>query len=272
MNNYSKNIVTNQGQIATTWVFFQICNGIGIEWYDFKLPYPNYLLHTNQGYKIGWLVRGNESKYTEELRARFIQTFQEFTPKVLETKPKATAMAHTSPTIHELKEFNVLDSLKAKSVNIARVETLFSNDETFWHLKFYCEYLIKRDGIPSYIDLERLAYNQYPNKCKSTLRAKCRSIYNWYSDRDFKCGREHQKYNNLKEYWESTMATRKEHMIKVNKKLANDTKKKVFNLIGGMFKDEYKKKDGAWNVSKIAKESGTSRNTVYKYIAEFEAL
>jgi transcriptional regulator of acetoin/glycerol metabolism len=58
----------------------------------------------------------------------------------------------------------------------------------------------------------------------------------------------------------------------MHKKLANDTKKKVYNLIGGMFKDEYKKKNGNWNVSKIAKESGTSRNTVYKYITDFEAL
>jgi hypothetical protein len=272
MNNYTDYYGKKQGFFPATWIYFKFSTGTGIEWYDYKLPYPNYLLHTNQGYFIGWLVNGNESKYTEELRARFIQTFQEFTPKVIEDKPKATAMAHTSPTIHNLKEFNVLQSLKTKAVNISRVETLFTNDETFWHLKFYCEYLIKRDNIPSYIDLERFAYNTYPNKCQSTLKAKARSIYNWYSERDFKCGRATKKYKNMKEYQELNMATRKEQAKKMHKKLANDTKKKVYNLIGGMFKDEYKKKNGNWNVSKIAKESGTSRNTVYKYITDFEAL
>lgn len=271
MTDYSKNLTINQGKEPTTWVYFQIPQGSGVEWYDIKLPYPNYLLHTNQGYSVGWLVKGNESKYTEELRARFIQTFLEYAPRVIESKPRATSQAHTSPTIHELKEFNVLDSLKTKAHNISSYQSLLSNDEIFWHLKFYCEYLIKRDGIPSYQDLERLAYNQYPNKCKSTLRAKARSIYYWYEERDFKCGRATKKYKNMREYQELNMATRKQHMINLNKKLGDDTKRKVYNLIGGMFKDEYKKKSGAWNITKIAKESGTSRNTVYKYIAEFEA-
>ena len=64
------------------------------------------------------------------------------------------------------------------------------------------------------------------------------------------------------------MATRQEHMINLNKKLADDTKRKVLNVITGMFKDEYKKKNGAWNVMKIAKDSGLTRPTVMKYIAE----
>jgi hypothetical protein len=271
MDDYNKTLTLNQAKTPSTWVYFRIPHGSGVEWYDIKLPFPNYLLHTNQGYSIGWLVRGSESKYTEELRARFIQTFHEYNANVIESKPRATSQAHTHPTIYELKEFNVLDSLRAKAVNIARVETLFSRDEIFWHLKFYCEYLIKRDGIPTHLELERFAVNTYPNKCTSTLRAKTRSIYNWYSDRDFECGRVNKKYKNMKEYQELNMATRKEQAIKMHTKKADMAKKKVFNLIGGMFQGEYKKKSGEWNVSKIAKESGTSRNTVYKYIAEFEA-
>ncbi len=270
MTDYSKNLPFNQEKEPTTWVYFQIPQGNGVEWYDIKLPYSIYLLHTNQVYSFCLLVRGNDSNYTEELRARFIQTFLEYTPRVIEAKPRANSQAHTSPTIHELKEFNVLDSLKTKAHNISKYQSLLSNDEIFWHLKFYCEYLIKRDGIPSYQDLERLAYNQYPNKCKSTLRAKARSIYYWYEDKDFKCGRVSKKYINMKEYQELNMATRKEQAIKMHTKKADIAKKKVFNLIGGMFKDEFKKKSGEWNISKIAKESGTSRNTVYKYIADFE--
>ena len=33
-----------------------------------------------------------------------------------------------------------------------------------------------------------------------------------------------------------------------------------------MFKDEYRKKDGSWNVTKIANDSGTTRPTVMKYL------
>ena len=62
------------------------------------------------------------------------------------------------------------------------------------------------------------------------------------------------------------MATRQEHALKNSKKIADKTEKKVLNCITGMFKDDYKKKNGSWNVSLIAKDSGTSRNTVMKYL------
>ena len=62
------------------------------------------------------------------------------------------------------------------------------------------------------------------------------------------------------------MASRKEHMVNVNKTKAENCRKKILNLITGMFSHEYRKKNGNWNVAKIAKELGMSRNTVYKYI------
>ena len=66
------------------------------------------------------------------------------------------------------------------------------------------------------------------------------------------------------------MASRKEHAKKIHTKLADDTRKKVINVITGMFKDDYKKKNGDWNIAKKAKDSGTSRNTVYKYLKQLE--
>ena len=50
------------------------------------------------------------------------------------------------------------------------------------------------------------------------------------------------------------MATRAEHAKKIAQKKANETKKKVLNITTGMFKDEYKKPNGSWNISKIAKD------------------
>lgn len=268
--NYNKNNYKKQEAIASTWVHFKVC-GVGVEWLDYKLPFPNFLLHlSNNTYRVGWLVAGSESKYIEELRQRFIQTFYEYSPEIINYKPRSNKNAHSFSSIHSLKEFNVLNSLKVKAVNLARVETLFSRDAIFWHLKFYCEYLIKRDGVPTYSDLERLAYNEYPNKCKSTLRAKVRSIYNWYAERDFKCGRASKKYLNMKEYQELNMATRQQQAKKMTQEKVKINRTKVISLVTGLLKEEYKKKNGEWNISQIAKDTKTSRNTVYKYLREIK--
>ena len=62
------------------------------------------------------------------------------------------------------------------------------------------------------------------------------------------------------------MATRQEHALKNSRKIADKTEKKILNCITGMFKDDYKKKDGSWHITKIAKDSGTTRPTVMKYL------
>ena len=46
----------------------------------------------------------------------------------------------------------------------------------------------------------------------------------------------------------------------------NETKQKLDKILTGMFTFEYKLKNGSWNISKIAKDSKLSRNTVYKYL------
>lgn len=46
------------------------------------------------------------------------------------------------------------------------------------------------------------------------------------------------------------MATRQEHALKNSRKIADKTEKKILNCITGMFKDDYKKKDGSWHISK----------------------
>ncbi len=62
------------------------------------------------------------------------------------------------------------------------------------------------------------------------------------------------------------MATREKHIKKVHTKRVNETKQKLDKILTGMFTFEYKLKNGNWNISKIAKDSKLSRNTVYKYL------
>ena len=62
------------------------------------------------------------------------------------------------------------------------------------------------------------------------------------------------------------MATRQEHALKNSRKIADKTEKKILNCITGMFKDDYKKKMALGIFQKIAKDSGTTRPTVMKYL------
>lgn len=273
--NYTKNEYKIQENSSFSWIFFKIYNGLGVEWYDFKLPYPNYLLHSNGFYTVGWCVAGSESKYLEEIKERFVETLRDYQVEILSHKPPRNDLAHTNDNLYRLANFNVLDSIKTRVRAITDRGNLFTvdNDEAFLQIKFYCEYLIKKSGVPSYQDLEHFAFSAFPNhkKGRSTLKAKCRSVFNWYADRDFKCGRSKSKYENLEQYWGETMATRKEQMKKVNDDRRKNTDRKIQNCISGMFKDEYKKPSGKWNIAKICEDTGLHRNTVSKYLKELEA-
>jgi Fic family protein len=62
------------------------------------------------------------------------------------------------------------------------------------------------------------------------------------------------------------MANRLEHIKKVHQTRTEKTKLKVLNATTGLMQNEYKKKNGTWNITKIAKELKMSINTVKKYI------
>ncbi len=162
-----------------------------------------------------------------------------------------------------LNEFQGLKS-KAKSIiknKYSRVET--HQDYVFMCIKLYAEDLIRADSLIIYTSLESWAFDNFIDiaKDKSTLRAKCRSVYNWYFERDWQIGR--IKINKTKE---DILATRQEHAKKIAKDKQELAKRKVLNCITGIFKDDYKKKDGSWNISLIAKDVKLTRPTVMKYL------
>ncbi len=62
------------------------------------------------------------------------------------------------------------------------------------------------------------------------------------------------------------MATRFQHIKKVNKNRAKASRDKIENFTLGMFSFEYKLKNGEWNISKLARDTGLTRKTIYRYI------
>ena len=147
-------------------------------------------------------------------------------------------------------------------------------DSIFWSLKDDIEAMIKSRNKPLNADeFAEYAVKNYGNltKDKSTARAKARSIFNWYKDRNFKTysydGKKYErKYKTENEIKELAM-TRRENALK----MSSDKKRKNHALIKGfisdsLFASEYKLKNGSWNISKLAKDLKMSRNTIYYHL------
>lgn len=230
-----------------------------------ELPYPQLHFYSNEYSSMvySWYIDGffktqKNIKFINDIIARF-----KLTANCQLHSLKALTIENINPI--KLKAFQGLKSLANDKLKekYQRVETR-ADDYVFWCLKLYAEDLIRQEGLIIWNTFENWAFENFIDisKDKSTLKAKCRNIFNWYCDRDWQIGRVN-KSNKTKE---EIMASRQEHAKKMHTKLANDTKKKVLNCITGMFAYEYKKPNGSWNVSKIAKDSGTTRPTVMKYL------
>lgn len=146
-------------------------------------------------------------------------------------------------------------------------------DYCFWAIKLYTEDLIRKFGegtpIPSHM-VEDWAYIQFDDykKGKSTVRAKCRSIWNWYDTKGWELPK-YTRRRKTKDEKELFM-TRQERAISNSKARANKTRKTVINAITGLYADEYKKKSGTWHINKIAKATGLHRTIVSKYLKQWE--
>ena len=270
-----KDIISKRLEKSKTYykLAFIVENSDGTEWMDFDLPHPNYHFKTVQGHLlIMWHILGyfgtkKSVDYLNDIIARFIFAFQE--NKVQRTEiwsKREDALTHDK--INELKDFQNLQSLNNKTFCIdKRAESIQNRDQIFWSIKLNAEYLIKNYKTFTYDDLLNFALTNFEDYENSTLRAKCRNIFEWYDERDFKISeKREQKYSNLKEYHRETKMTRTEHIIKVNKQRAETKERAILNLTSGLFSDDYKKKNGTWNKQLIADTLNINKRTVYKYL------
>ena len=260
MELYKKNSNNSTTSTKNTLISFTL-KGDGLELFDYDLPQPHtYQRQDTNTYRISYALNGTFStlqgiRYLNDILARFTLSFE-----VLHTYKSFT----TDEGI-ELSEFQGLKSI-AKFKNYEKVDN--GQDNIFWSIKLYTEALIKESrGLVAYSLLESFALNRFVDRAKdkSTLKAKCRSIWNWYDEREWTIPTRARKFTD-----KELSMSRAEGARKTTKIVVERTKKKILTILTGMFKDEYKKKSGEWNISKIAKDSGTSRNTVMKYIKEYE--
>lgn len=265
------NIIAENKQIHNFQMAFKLSNGAdGSEFLDYDLPFPNTVQHLNGFVRIMWLINGytgtkKSREYFNDIIARFIISFADYEAQRVPFKLDTIQ----NDTLHELKEFNGLESIKKRSYDISRSENMaHAQDQVFFAIKFYAEQLIVDFGFCQYDRLEDFAVSNFlDRKDKSTLKAKCRSIYYWYEERDFKITNYQKKYT-TEEEMEQLKMTRQEHINRVNKERAEKSERLIKNATSGLMSNEYKMKSGKWNISKLAKELKLSRPTIMKYLSQ----
>jgi len=183
---------------------------------------------------------------------------------------KSTEITHSDDKGIELSLFQGLKSV-VRHKDYERVDV--GQDNLFWAIKLYTEDLIRNYGEHkevAYSLIESFAFSRFVDRAKdkSTLKAKCRSIWNWYNERDWTIPKRYER--DRKTYYEDTKMTRSEHMKNVKKEEARRNRANVINLITGLMSEEYKKKSGAWHYGKIAEAVKLTSKTVAKIVKEYK--
>ncbi len=236
---------------------------------DENLPTPNKI-QLMRGLVPKFAIMYHIAGYTgtKKSRAFFNDIVARFclTLPVQERLPFELDTEYQTERIYHLKEFGNLKSLKAhyKMINY----TPKNNDLIFWALKVHIEQnIIELGGFVPYQSVEIWAFGMFEHKAKdrSTLRAKCRSVWMWYEQRDWRLS----LFAKEKKSKEEVMATRLQHIKKVNQNRKAKVKVAISTVLEDMFvQEQIKYKNGNYKISAIAELTGISRQAVSRYLKE----
>jgi hypothetical protein len=265
---HKKNVKVKSSSISTNTVL-QVSfrsSDVGSDFGNI-IPYPSkHNVAKNGDFIYYWNIKGffgtkKSMSFINDMKARFLITYKD---EVKEVKHYNT----------EEKWFNKLghfQHLKSIAVNKINETNRFDNarDMIFWCIKLYAEDVIKERGSVDYDTLLEFGITNFDphigvdKACKdfSTLRAKCKSIFNYYDNKNFRLDKYERKCTD-----EEYKMTRAQNMKRVKERQAEETRKKIEHFMSGMFIDEYKKPNGAWNKSKLAEALNISRQTLANYI------
>ena len=242
--------------------------GDGSELFEYALPFPNSYHRQNRNtYTISYIIKGNFTtkagyEYVNDIMARFALS-------VPMTNMWLDYVNTPLTEAYDLKQFQGLKSIQ-KIKDYTKVTS--GKDNTFWAIKLYTEELIKEGGegnLVAHSLISSYAHRLFTNVEKSTLRAKVRSIWEWYDARGWTIPQRYER--DRKTYYEDTKMTRTENMKKINADKAEKNYRAVANLLSGLFSTDYQKKNGKWHIGKIAVAVSMTEKTVSKYIKEYES-
>jgi len=223
--------------------------GDGSEIFDYSLPLPINYTRNGDIYTLEYALNGyfhtkSSYEYLNDIIARFTLSMRVLDINLSSTKDKGI----------DLFCFQGLKSIQ-RANNYEKGDR--GEDNIFWSIKLYTEDLIRQSGegnLIAYSLLESFAFSRFIDrtKDKSTLRAKCRSIWRWYDEREW------------------TISTRKGQGMSraegariAHTKLAEDTKAKVIGAVKAL---EFL--NTKINIATVSRQADVSRNTAKKYLIE----
>lgn len=233
--------------------------GDGSEIFDYSLPTPDKYYRTGNRYTLEYIINGffHTSKGISNLNdvlARFTLSMEVKNIHTTKIKDKSFYGGY------RLEYFKGLKSI-VRAKNYEKMDN--GQDNLFWSIKLYTEALIKEYGegelIP-YSLIESFAFERFIDRAKdrSTLKAKCRSIWNWYDERNWTISTRKRKMTD-----KELNVSRAEGAKKSAIKNADATKAKVQKAIIGLeFMQE------KINIANVSRDAGVSRDTAKKYLKE----
>ena len=272
------------------------------DWIDADLPQPTLIAEAYDGYFIGWAINGKiktkeQKNFYKDLSLRLKKTLlkrtdlnrvenssiwalqyawkngERFITKQSYEMKKLASFCESLSSKEE-KEKKLADTITKEELHIYAGTYQNSEDALFDFIRFKV-YDYKRIAMneKKRVSLEELnnyakaiaelGYDVIGGKGISTAIAKAKNIAEW-TYKNYGNGKRKRKTKDDKEL-EMTRIERS----KANAKLKYDrVHKKIISLVTSMFANEYKKKDGSWNISKIAKEANVTRASVYKHLKD----
>ncbi len=274
MDNYNENIIFRQARnedLRATGLHtvLKIMGDSVADLFGNEIPYPHSHYYSNEysrmvycWYIYGFFGTKKSCDFINDIIARF-----KLTVDCQLHSFKSSTIENIKPI--KLKAFQGLKSLARDKLKekYQRVETR-ADDYVFWCLKLYAEDLIRQDGLIVWNSFENWAFDNFIDlaKDKSTLKAKCRNIFNWYFEREWKIGR----VNKSTKTGEEIMASRVEHAIKLSARNEEVAKQKVYNA--QRLIKYFGSQNGKLSLRAVERESGCSINTVRKHFINWDKI
>lgn len=267
------------------------------EWLTAGLPIPTLLIPLRNYYYIGYAIEGffgttRNRKFLQDIIARIMTTLiHEGAQKVeyLEREPYIldTDIAHYYPE----NVYNLRDDLspclisardfeddKERDKVYALLSAFGANTEDllFDAIRFAVYDFVRANGknALTYDYVEEIARIKYEiigsKKGWSTAKAKAKAVYNWVME-NYNPGSGKNNWNYQRKMTdEELMMTRRERALANAKKIKETKRKMILDAITGMFKHEYIKDDGSWNIYRLSKDLKMSHNTIRKHLKELK--
>jgi len=197
---------------------------------------------TNQTYEMKDLAGACESLTTPEEKTKKLND-----DKLLDIKEELQVFAGT----YTKSEDALFDFIRFRAYDYAKINSINNSKINLEDLENYC------------LAIAEIGYEVIGGKGISTAYAKTKNIAEWVYLK-YGNGKRKRKIENDKEL----AMTRRERALSNSKAQYEKAHKKIMNAITGIFADEYKKKNGTWNIMKLARELSMSKNTIKKHLQE----